>query len=106
MFDLMDICGTIVIGEGVKDEAPGLFIREKVGRLREGSPRFDIALDPADGTTNSANGMPNSLNCIVAALVYDSNGSSLQDTPAFYFKKLAYPFCFAQGLDGRSLAPH
>ena len=66
MFDLMDIRGTIVIGEGIKDEAPGLFIGEKVGKWREGAPRFDIALDPVDGTTNCAKGMPNSLSCIAA----------------------------------------
>jgi fructose-1,6-bisphosphatase II len=91
MFDLMEIRGTIVIGEGIKDEAPGLFIGEKVGRWREGSPRFDIALDPVDGTTNCAKGMPNSLSCIAATLVEDDGDSSLQDIPAFYLKKLAYP---------------
>ena len=91
MFDLMDIRGTIVIGEGIKDEAPGLFIGEKVGRWREGAPRFDIALDPVDGTTNCAKGMPNSLSCIAATLVEDDGDSSLQDIPAFYLKKLAYP---------------
>jgi len=91
MFDLMDIRGTIVIGEGIKDEAPGLFIGEKVGRWRDGAPRFDIALDPVDGTTNCAKGMPNSLSCIAATLVEDDGDSSLQDIPAFYLKKLAYP---------------
>lgn len=91
MFDLMDIRGTIVIGEGIKDEAPGLFIGEKVGTWREGSPRFDIALDPVDGTSNCAKGMPNSLSCIAATLVDNSGASSLQDIPAFYLKKLAYP---------------
>src|SRR6202789_3664617 len=52
MFDLMDVCGEVVIGEGIKDEAPGLFKGEKVGLWREGSPKFEIALDPVDGTTN------------------------------------------------------
>ena len=51
MFDIMDIRGEVVIGEGIKDEAPGLFRGERVGMWREGSPRFDIALDPVDGTT-------------------------------------------------------
>jgi len=91
MFDLMDIRGEIVIGEGIKDQAPGLFIGEKVGRWREGSPRFDIALDPVDGTTNAAKGMPNSLSCIAAALVSEDGETGLQDIPAFYMKKLAYP---------------
>jgi fructose-1,6-bisphosphatase II len=58
MFDLMDMRGRVVIGEGIKDEAPGLFIGEKVGTWKEGSPRFEIALDPVDGTTNAAKGMP------------------------------------------------
>lgn len=91
MFDLMDIRGEIVIGEGIKDEAPGLFIGEKVGAWREGSPHFHIALDPVDGTTNAAKGMPNSLSCIAAALATESGEACLQDIPAFYMKKLAYP---------------
>lgn len=91
MFDLMNIRGTIVIGEGIKDEAPGLFIGEKVGRWGADDPQFDIALDPVDGTTNCAKGMPNSLSCIAATLVEEEGGSSLQDIPAFYLKKLAYP---------------
>ena len=64
MFDLTDISGEIAIGEGIKDEAPGLFKGEKVGTWRDGTPRFAIAIDPIDGTTNVAKGMPNSLSCI------------------------------------------
>ncbi|MFM8496704.1 MAG: class II fructose-bisphosphatase [Planctomycetia bacterium] len=91
MFDLVDIRGKITIGEGVKDGAPGLFKGEKVGTWREGAARFDIALDPIDGTTNVAKGMPNSLSCIAAAQVDDGAGARLLDIPAFYMKKLAYP---------------
>ncbi|MGF1677586.1 MAG: class II fructose-bisphosphatase [Candidatus Methylacidiphilales bacterium] len=91
MFDLMEISGTIVIGEGIKDQAPGLFLGEKVGTWRPGTPAFDIALDPVDGTTNASKGMPNSLSCIAAAMCDDSNSPRLQDIPAFYLKKLAYP---------------
>jgi len=91
MFDLMDMCGTISIGEGIKDEAPGLFLGEKVGTWKEDSPRFDIALDPVDGTTNVSKGMPNSISCIAAAMTDDSLEPQLQDIPAFYLKKLAYP---------------
>src|SRR6185369_13444366 len=68
MFDLMNICGEVVIGEGIKDEAPGLFKGERVGMWRIGAPRFDIALDPVDGTTNISKGMPNSISCIAAAI--------------------------------------
>ncbi len=91
MFDLMDISGEVVIGEGIKDEAPGLFKGEKVGTWREGSPRFEIALDPVDGTTNVSKGMPNSISCIAASEPAKDGQPCLQDIPAFYMKKLAYP---------------
>ena len=91
MFDLMDIRGEIVIGEGIKDEAPGLFIGEKVGTWLEGSPRFDVALDPVDGTTNVSKGMPNSISCIAAAIPEDGEDCALQEIPAFYMNKLSYP---------------
>jgi fructose-1,6-bisphosphatase II len=91
MFDLVDIRGIVVIGEGIKDEAPGLFKGEKVGMWREGAPRFEIALDPVDGTTNVSKGMPNSLSCIAAAAPVDGTEPCLLDIPAFYMKKLAYP---------------
>jgi len=90
MFDLVDFRGEVVIGEGIKDQAPGLFKGEKVGTWREGSPRFEIAVDPVDGTTNVSKGMPNSISCIAAAFT-DDGRPSMQDIPAFYMKKLAYP---------------
>ncbi len=91
MFDLMDISGEVVIGEGIKDEAPGLFKGEKIGTWREGSPRFEVALDPVDGTTNVSKGMPNSISCIAASGPSSDGKPCLQDIPAFYMKKLAYP---------------
>jgi fructose-1,6-bisphosphatase II len=91
MFDLMDISGEVVIGEGIKDEAPGIFKGEKVGAWREGSPRFEVALDPVDGTTNVSKGMPNSISCIAASAPSADGKPCLQDIPAFYMKKLAYP---------------
>ncbi len=91
MFDLIDIRGEVVIGEGIKDEAPGLFKGEKVGTWKEGAPYFAIALDPVDGTTNVSKGMPNSISCIAAAAPMADGSPSLQDIPAFYMKKLAYP---------------
>jgi fructose-1,6-bisphosphatase II len=90
MFDITDIRGTVVIGEGIKDQAPGIFKGEKVGMWREDSPRFDVALDPIDGTTNVAKGMPNSISCIAAAMP-DGHEPALMDIPAFYLQKLAYP---------------
>ena len=91
MFDLMDMRGEITIGEGIKDEAPGLFLGEKVGNWKDGAPRFDIALDPVDGTTNLSKGMPNSISCIAAAIPDESGEAALEDIPAFYMDKLAYP---------------
>jgi fructose-1,6-bisphosphatase II len=91
MFDLVDMRGEVMIGEGIKDEAPGLFKGEKVGTWKDGSPRFEIALDPVDGTTNVSKGMPNSISCIAAASPAADGGICLQDIPAFYMKKLAYP---------------
>lgn len=81
MFDLVDMCGEVVIGEGIKDEAPGLFKGEKVGTWREGSPRFEIALDPVDGTTNVSKGMPNSISCIAASAPSEDGQPCLQDIP-------------------------
>jgi fructose-1,6-bisphosphatase II len=91
MFDLMDMRGEIVIGEGIKDEAPGIFKGEKVGTWEEGSPQFHIALDPVDGTTNVSKGMANSVSCIAAAIPMDGEASALEDIPAFYLEKLSYP---------------
>src|SRR5262249_40592298 len=61
VFELVDISGEVVIGEGAKDNAPGLFLGDRLGTWRPGSPRFDVAVDPIDGTTNLANGLPNSI---------------------------------------------
>lgn len=91
MFDMMDIRGEVVIGEGIKDQAPGLFKGERVGRWREGSTMYDIAIDPIDGTTNLSKGLPNAISCLVAAKRDDEGVSVLQDIPAFYMRKLAYP---------------
>ncbi|HEY6564585.1 MAG TPA: fructose-bisphosphatase class II, partial [Pirellulaceae bacterium] len=91
MFDLMDVRGEIVIGEGIKDEAPGLFRGERIGMWRTESPRFDIAVDPIDGTTNLSKGLPNAISCIAAACRDDAELNALQEIPAFYLRKLAYP---------------
>lgn len=91
MFDLTEMRGEVVIGEGIKDEAPGLFKGERVGTWREGTPELHIALDPIDGTTNISKGMPNSISCIAAAMPETNGEPALMDIPAFYLKKLAYP---------------
>src|SRR5262245_23203390 len=91
MFDLMEICGEVVIGEGIKDQAPGLFKGERIGTWAAGAPRFDVALDPVDGTTNVSKGMPNAISCIAAAMPVNHVEPALQDIAAFYLQKLAYP---------------
>ncbi len=90
MFDLMHICGEVVIGEGIKDDAPGIFKGEHLGTWMPGSPPFDIALDPIDGTTNISKGAPNSITCIAAASPEEGVKVALRDIPAFYMMKLAY----------------
>src|SRR5260370_35329399 len=56
VFDLGDIAGEVVIGEGAKDNAPGLFLGDKLGTWRPGPPPFDLAGAPMAGTTNLRNG--------------------------------------------------
>src|ERR1700740_729478 len=90
MFDLMNICGEVVIGEGIKDKAPGIFKGEQLGTWIPGSPQFDIAIDPIDGTTNISKGAPNSISCIAAASPEESVKVALRDVPSFYMSKLAY----------------
>jgi fructose-1,6-bisphosphatase II len=77
----MDIKGTIVIGEGERDEAPMLFIGEVVGR---GGVEVDIAVDPVEGTNLVANGLPNS----IAVLAVTAKGGLL-NAPDTYMAKLA-----------------
>lgn len=90
MFDLMNICGEVVIGEGIKDNAPGIFKGEQLGTWYPGSPEFHIALDPIDGTTNISKGAPNSISCVAAASPEEGVKVALRDIPSFYMSKLAY----------------
>ena len=59
--------GTVVIGEGERDEAPMLFIGEKVGSAIGTGPKIDIALDPLEGTTITAKAGPNALAVLAVA---------------------------------------
>src|SRR5256885_4594556 len=90
MFDLMNICGEVVIGEGIKDDAPGIVKGEQLGTWVPGAPQFDIAIDPIDGTTNISKGAPNSISCIAAASPEEDVKVALRDIPSFYMSKLAY----------------
>jgi fructose-1,6-bisphosphatase class II len=80
-FDALAIDGTVVIGEGERDEAPMLYIGEKVGC---GGPKVDIALDPLEGTTICATGAPNAL-----AVIAMGDGGNLLNCPDTYMEKIA-----------------
>ncbi len=80
--NLLDIDGVVVIGEGERDEAPMLYIGEKVGTGK--GPAVDIALDPLEGTTLTAKDMPNAL----AVIAMGPRGSMLH-APDVYMEKLA-----------------
>jgi fructose-1,6-bisphosphatase II len=90
VFDILDIRGEVVIGEGIKDNAPGIFIGEHLGTWKPGAPHFNIALDPIDGTTNIAKGLPNAVSVIAAAQVPDGAPSTILNIPSFYSHKIAY----------------
>src|SRR5437588_6983479 len=77
----LSIEGTVVIGEGERDEAPMLYIGEKVG---QGGPKIDIALDPLEGTTITAKGGANAL----AVLAMADHGGFL-NAPDVYMDKIA-----------------
>ena len=78
----LPIDGTVVIGEGERDEAPMLFIGENVG-TRKG-PKVDIAVDPLEGTTLCAKNMPGSIATMAMA-----EGGTLLNAPDVYMEKIA-----------------
>ena len=82
LFDTVHIDGTVVIGEGEMDEAPMLFIGERVGKLD--GPQVDIAVDPLEGTNFVAKGMPGA----IAVLAIGPKGSLLH-APDIYMDKIA-----------------
>ena len=82
MLDTIAFNGTVVIGEGERDEAPMLFIGEKVGSGQ--GPELEIALDPLEGTTICAQGGNNA----IAVMAIGGKGSLL-NAPDIYMKKLA-----------------
>lgn len=96
--NMLDIDGTIVIGEGERDEAPMLYIGEKVGS--GDGPGVDIALDPLEGTTLTAKDMPNAL----AVIAMGPKGSMLH-APDVYMDKLAIGPGFAPDLVTLDMTP-
>jgi len=91
--DAVPIDGTIVIGEGERDEAPMLFIGEKIGlanvvngRSGLGAPQIDIAVDPLEGTNLCATGAPGAIAVLAA-----SEKGGLLHAPDLYMEKLIVP---------------
>ena len=87
----IEMDGMVVIGEGERDEAPMLYIGEKVGTGK--GPKIDIALDPLEGTTLCAKAMPDSL-----AVIAMAEGGSLLHAPDSYMSKIAIGPGYPEGV--------
>src|ERR1700685_2521641 len=96
-FNVLPIDGTVVIGEGERDEAPMLYIGEKVG---QGGLAVDIALDPLEGTTLTAKAMANAL----AVMAMAEPGTMLH-APDTYMDKIAIGGGFSDGIVDLDAAP-
>ena len=83
-FDALNIDGTIVIGEGERDEAPMLYIGERIGKCEPGCPAVDIAVDPLEGTNLCAYGRPGAISVVALA-----NRGGLLNAPDTYMEKIA-----------------
>jgi fructose-1,6-bisphosphatase II / sedoheptulose-1,7-bisphosphatase len=94
----LDFEGTVVIGEGERDEAPMLFIGEKVGTGN--GPKIDIALDPLEGTTITAKSGPNAM-----AVLAISEEGGLLNAPDVYMDKLAIGPGYPEGLVSLDKSP-
>jgi len=92
-FNELYMDGTVVIGEGERDEAPMLYIGEKVGSAPGTGPRIDIALDPLEGTTITAKAGPDAL----AVLAVAEEGGLL-NAPDVYMEKLAVGPGYPEGV--------
>jgi fructose-1,6-bisphosphatase II / sedoheptulose-1,7-bisphosphatase len=96
----LEFDGTVVIGEGERDEAPMLYIGEKVGAAQGTGPRIDIALDPLEGTTITAKAGPNAL----AVLAIAEQGCLL-NAPDVYMDKLAVGPGYPEGVIDLNKSP-
>lgn len=105
VFDRVDIKGEVKIGEGIKDNAPGIFLGDKLGKWSENAPRFDIALDPIDGTSNIAKGLPNSISVMAATHVPHGEESGMMNIPSFYCSKLAYGPAVKEAISATRIPP-
>ena len=92
--------GTVVIGEGERDEAPMLYIGEKVGSEQGSGPKIDIALDPLEGTTITAKAGPNAL-----AVLAIAESGCLLNAPDTYMEKLAVGPGYPEGIIDLNKSP-
>ena len=99
-FDKLYIDGTVVIGEGERDEAPMLYIGEKVGGAPGKGPKIDIALDPLEGTTITAKAGPNALAVLAAA-----EEGNLLNAPDTYMDKIAVGPGYPEGIIDLAKSP-
>lgn len=99
-FDELYMDGTVVIGEGERDEAPMLYIGEKVGGAPGKGPKIDIALDPLEGTTITAKAGPNALAVLAAA-----EEGCLLNAPDTYMDKLAVGPGYPEGIIDLAKSP-
>ena len=90
VLEYVDISGECVIGEGIKDNAPGIFIGDKLGTWAPGSWHVDVAVDPIDGTTNLSKGLPNSISVMAATFAPPGAPRAMMSIPSFYSEKLTY----------------
>ncbi len=88
-FSILPIAGTVVIGEGERDEAPMLYIGEKVG---SGGVEIDLALDPLEGTTLTAKALPNAM-----AVMAMAEPGTLLNAPDTYMDKIAIGGGYPEG---------
>ncbi|MCC6314659.1 MAG: class II fructose-bisphosphatase [Thermomicrobiales bacterium] len=93
MLDTIQMDGVVVIGEGEKDEAPMLYVGEKVGCADH--PKVDIAVDPIDGTRLLALGMPNSISTVAMA----ERGALLESPYVMYMEKIVVGAAAADVID-------
>jgi fructose-1,6-bisphosphatase II / sedoheptulose-1,7-bisphosphatase len=96
----LDMDGTVVIGEGERDEAPMLYIGEKVGTAQGTGPKIDIALDPLEGTTITAKAGPNAL-----AVLAIAEAGGLLNAPDVYMDKLAVGPGYPEGVIDLAKSP-
>lgn len=89
MMNVMDMRGLCTIGEGIKDEAPGIFVGEKLGSWRDGTPAVSIAIDPVDGTRPTTCGLPGALSVIAGARTAEPDMDALAAVPSYYMYKIA-----------------